>query len=94
MSIVLAPIDIVGAAGAALILLGFYRTSIGKWTNKSFWYELDNMAGAGLLVIYNLNRKAYVSLVLDIVWVMVAIMGITSIAERRQRTHKTRRVKK
>lgn len=85
------PIDVVGAAGATLILLGFFRTSIGKWTNKSFWYELDNMVGAALLVIYNLNRQAYVSLVLDIVWVMVAIMGITSIAERRQKMHKKQR---
>lgn len=76
-------IDIIGITGAALILLGFYRTSIGKWTNKSFWYELDNMLGASLLIVYNLNRRAYVSLVLDIVWVLVAIRGITSIAERR-----------
>lgn len=78
-------IDVVGAVGAALILLGFYRTSVGKWNNKSIWYELDNLLGAGLLIVYNLNRQAYVSLVLDVVWVMVAIMGITSIAERRSR---------
>ncbi len=77
-------IDVIGGAGASLILLGFYRTSIGKWTNKSFWYELDNMTGALLLIIYNLNRRAYVSLVLDVVWVLVALRGITSIAERRR----------
>lgn len=76
--------DVLGAAGAILILFGFYRTSIGKWTNTSFWYELDNMVGAGLLVIYNLDRRAYISLVLDTIWVIVAIRGITSIAERRR----------
>ncbi len=76
--------DVVGGIGASLILLGFYRTSIGRWTNKSFWYELDNMVGAFLLVIYNLNRGAHVSLVLDTIWVIVALRGITSIAERRK----------
>lgn len=85
-------IDVVGAVGAMLILLGFYRTSVGKWTNKSFWYELDNLVGAGLLIIYNLNRQAYVSLVLDIVWVMVALRGITSIAERHGQ-HKKQSIK-
>lgn len=78
-------IDVVGAAGAVLILLGFYRTSIGKWTNKSLLYELDNLVGAGLLIFYNFSRHAYVSLVLDVIWVLVALMGITSIAERRTR---------
>lgn len=72
----------IGTLGAALILLGFYRTSIGRWTNKSFWYELDNLVGASLLMVYNLNREAHISVVLDIVWVVVALRGITSIKDR------------
>lgn len=76
-------LTVIGTVGAGLILFGFYRTSIGRWTNTSFWYELDNLVGAGLLMIYNLNRQAHISVVLDIVWVIVALRGITSIAERR-----------
>lgn len=86
-------IDIFGVLGALLILFGFYRTSVGKWTSKSLWYELDNMAGAALLMIYNLTRQAHISVVLDIVWIVVALRGITSIAERRAgaRKHNKRR---
>lgn len=82
----------IGTTGAALILFGFYRTSIGRWTNTSFWYELDNLLGAGLLMIYNLNRSAHISVVLDVVWVIVALRGITSIHERRRLSKKHTKV--
>jgi hypothetical protein len=84
-------LDIVGAIGAGLILFGFYRTSIGKWTNRSLWYELDNLAGAGLLMIYNLQNRAFISVVLDIIWIIVAFRGITSIAERRSKHKKLKK---
>lgn len=73
-----------GLAGASCILLGFYRTSIGKWTGKSLWYELDNLLGAILLIIYQLSVGAYVTLFLNVIWVIVAFVGITSIVERRR----------
>lgn len=74
--------NILGAVGAALLLFGFYRTSIGKWTNKSFWYELDNTVGALFLISYQLHLKAYISVVLSTIWAIVAFRGLTSFAER------------
>lgn len=79
-----------GLAGASCILFGFYRTSIGKWTGKSFWYELDNLVGAVLLIIYQLSVGAYVTLFLNVIWVIVAFVGITSIVERRRLKRKKR----
>jgi hypothetical protein len=75
--------NIVGTIGASLILLGFYRTSIGKWQSKSFWYELDNLAGALLLITYQIHNHAYITVVLNIVWATVALRGLTSFGERR-----------
>ena len=74
--------SIVGFIGASLILLGFYRTSIGKWTNKSMWYELDNLIGASLLMFYQLHQEAYISVALNVVWAVVAFRGLLSFAER------------
>ncbi len=79
---------VIGTVGAACILLGFYRTSIGKWTGKSFWYELDNLVGALLLIIYQMSVGAYVSVTLNVVWAVVAIRGVTSIAQRRAKKNK------
>jgi uncharacterized membrane protein len=76
---------LIGIVGAALILLGFYRISIGKWTGKSFWYELDNLVGALLVMVYQLHHKAYVTTVVNIVWAIVAVRGLSSYRERRKR---------
>jgi hypothetical protein len=74
--------NIAGTVGAFLILLGFYRTSIGRWKNKSFWYELDNTVGAILLIIYQLHLDAYISVIVNTIWAIVAFRGLTSFAER------------
>lgn len=83
--IAIRPVDIVGALGACLVLFGFYRISIGRWKNKSFWYELDNFVGALLLVYYQIHTQAYISVVVNIIWATVAFRGLTPFAERYQR---------
>ncbi len=77
-------INAIGIAGGLLFLFAFYRTSIGRWTGKSLWYELDNLFGAVLLTIYSFEKTAYVNIVLNLVWGIVAIHGLSSIAERRK----------
>lgn len=76
-------LNLIGIAGASCILFGFYRTSIGKWTGKSLWYELDNLIGASLLIVYQFSVGAYVSVTLNVIWAIVALRGVTSIAQRR-----------
>ncbi len=79
----------IGTIGAILILFGFYRTSIGKWTGKSLWYELDNLIGAILVAVYQVHYRAYISVGVNIVWAIVAVRGITSYRERqREKTKK------
>lgn len=79
-------INIVGITGCALCLFAFYRTSIGRhrWTGRSLWYELDNFVGAIGLIIYAYDKGAYINIVLNVVWAVVALKGVTSIAERRK----------
>jgi hypothetical protein len=75
--------DIVGIVGGIVLLFSFWRTSIGKWTGTSLWYELDNFVAAALLVIYAFSKGALVNVVLNAVWAVVAFRGVTSYAERR-----------
>lgn len=74
--------NIIGVIGAFLILLGFYRTSIGKWKNRSFIYELDNLVGASFLIVYQLHYHAFISVVVNIIWAIIAFRGLTSFAQR------------
>lgn len=75
---------VIGLIGALLILLGFYRISIGRWTGKSFWYELDNLVGAVMAGIYQVHYRAYISVAINVVWAVVALRGLSSYAERRR----------
>lgn len=76
--------EVIGAIGASLLLFSFYRTSIGKWSGKSLWFELDNLVAAICMTTYAISKQAYISIILNIVWAIVAIRGISSIAERRR----------
>jgi len=80
----LRPVDWIGIAGGVVLLFSFWRTSIGKWTGTSLWYELDNLIAAALLVIYSFSKGAAVNVVLNVVWAVVAFRGVTSYAERRK----------
>lgn len=72
----------IGAVGASLLLFGFYRTSIGRWTNKTLWYELDNVIGPVLLMVYSFHFQAYISIIINSVWIAVAFRGLMPFAER------------
>lgn len=74
-----------GIIGALLVLFGFYRTSIGKWSGKSLWYELDNLAGALMVAIYQIHYRAFISVGVNIVWAIVALRGLESYRERRRK---------
>ena len=78
-------IDWLGYIGGAVLLFAFWRTSIGRWTGKSLWYEVDNLIAGVLLTIYSFNKGAFASVVVNIVWATVAFRGVTSYAERRKR---------
>lgn len=75
---------ILGLIGGVLILFGFYRTSVGRWTGKSLWYELDNLGGSLLILVYQLHYRVYISVVINLIWAVVAIRGLSSYAERKK----------
>lgn len=84
-------IDWIGLLGGILLLVGFWRTSIGKWKTTSFWYELDNVIGCGLLLVYAWEKHAYVNIVLNVVWGVVAFRGLASYEERKRRTRSSKK---
>lgn len=86
-------VEIAGMAGAILCLFAFYRTSIGRWTGKSLWYELDNFLSGVLMGYYAYEKQAVASLVLNVIWVGVAIIGLSSIRERHPQLKKSTRSK-
>ena len=76
-------IDYVGLIGGIIVLFAFWRIATGRWKPRSALYELDNLVGSGLLIIYAQQKHAYASIVLNVVWAIVAFRGLSSFAERR-----------
>ncbi|MBP9853154.1 MAG: hypothetical protein QG629_445 [Patescibacteria group bacterium] len=79
------PIDYIGLLGGLILLFAFWRVTSGVWKATSVWYELDNVAAAILLIVYAYEKKAYVNILLNLVWTIVAMRGLSSYAERRLR---------
>ena len=74
--------NLLGIAGSILLLFGFYRVSVGRWNNKSFWYEFDNVLGALLIITYQIRYHAFVSVVVNLIWGAVALWGVVTFARR------------
>ena len=81
-----------GVIGALMLLFGFFRVNSGRWNNKSFWYELDNVIGATLIIVYQIRYHAFVTVVVNAIWAFVALWGLTVFFRRyhRHRTHRRR----
>lgn len=85
-----------GIAGMLFIVLGLWRTSSGRWRHSSTWYELDTIIGASLIIVYQLDAKAYVTLPINVFLVIICFRGLSSYAERyalRQKRSLKRRLK-
>ena len=85
--------DIIGLIGAGILLFAFFRSTVGIWTNSSLWYELDNFLAAGLLSYYNYTKSAYITMIVNVIWLIVAVVGLRGIRQRRLIVNKKSRRK-
>jgi len=80
-----------GITGALLLLFGFFRANSGRWSNKSFWYELDNVVGATLIIVYQIHYHAFVTVVVNAIWALVAFAGLSVFFHRVHTRRRKRR---
>lgn len=83
--------NVLAIIGAALLLFGFYRVTSGRWSNRSFWYELDNLLGAILVAAYQIYYHAYITVVINLIWAGVAFWGL-AIFLKRAHNHRKRHI--
>jgi hypothetical protein len=81
-------VDVVGVAGATLLLVAYFMATTKRWQTHSLRYQLSNLAAAVLLVAYNLTKMAYVNIAINCVWAGVALVGIVFLSEHRRRHKK------
>lgn len=65
--------QLISMLGAALILVAFAGSQAGKMNRESFWYNLLNLVGSGLLAwVAIVNRQAGF-IILETVWALLSI---------------------
>ncbi|MCX6081710.1 MAG: hypothetical protein NTW32_19460 [Chloroflexi bacterium] len=69
-------INVIGWAGAALVLIAYGLLSIEWMNGKSISYQTLNVAGALLLVINSYYLGAYPSVGVNIAWVGIAALTL------------------
>jgi hypothetical protein len=77
-------IEIVGWAGAVLILLAYLLLSAGRLTGQSLPYQGMNVVGAAGFVINGWWHGALPSATLNVLWLMIGLFASIRILKRRK----------
>lgn len=82
---------IIGISGMVLILLAFFMNQANKWKNDDLIYDLVNLLGSVLLIIYAIPPLSWPFIVLNGVWAMVSLrdvyLDLTSQKHRKSRAN-------
>ena len=77
-------VEIVGWAGAALILLAYLLLSAGRMTGQSLSYQTMNVVGAAGFVVNGWWHGALPSATLNVLWLMIGLFASIRILKRRR----------
>ena len=83
MSAIELAVEVVGWAGALLILAGYVPITTGKLTGKSVAYQAINVLGAAGFAINGWWHRALPSVALNIVWLIIGAIASWQILRKR-----------
>lgn len=66
-------IETIGWVGSVLIVTAYFLNMYGYWKSTSLLYILFNLTGGLFFVINTFFHQAYPSMIVNIIWVMIAI---------------------
>jgi hypothetical protein len=69
-------IEIIGWVGSVLVLLAYALNSYQKLKSDSLWFMGLNFTGAAFLIVYTVIKHAYASAFVNVVWIIIAVIGI------------------
>lgn len=69
-------IEIIGWIGAVLIVGAYFFNINGKLKSSSIVYIISNLLGGIFFTLNTFVHKAYPSMIVNIIWVIIAITAI------------------
>ncbi len=83
MTAVQLAVEIVGWAGAALILLAYLLVTVGRLTGQSLAFQWMNLFGAAGFIINGWWHRALPSASLNVVWMLIAAVALWRLWKRK-----------
>ncbi|MEA3057187.1 MAG: hypothetical protein QOF34_2 [Sphingomonadales bacterium] len=77
-------VEVVGWAGAVLILLGYLLITAGKLTGRSLLYQAMNVLGAAGFAINGWWHRALPSTALNVIWLLIGVIASWGILKKRR----------
>jgi hypothetical protein len=68
--------DVLGWAGAVLLLGAYALVSTRKLEGDSVAYQLLNLLGSALLIVNSFHYGAYPSVGVNVIWIGIAVFAI------------------
>ena len=76
-------VEVVGWAGALLILLAYILVSLGRVTGQSAAFQWMNLLGAGGFIVNGWWHRALPSATLNVVWMLFAAVALCRLWKRK-----------
>jgi len=77
-------VEIVGWAGASLILLAYLLLSAGRLTGQSVVYQAMNVVGAAGFIVNGWWHGAIPSAALNVIWMLIGAIALWRILSKRR----------
>lgn len=77
--------DPVGMLGVVVILVAYYLLSVGRWPANTLRFQLLNFLGAWLILFSLYFHWNLSSVVIEVAWVIISLVGIYHALERNKK---------
>lgn len=75
-------VEIIGWVGAAAVLIAYGLNSTGKMKADSVVFQVLNLVGAVFLIVRTWFDQSWPSMIINIVWTIIAIIGLIRIGRK------------
>jgi hypothetical protein len=73
-----------GNVGVLMVLAAYFLVSSGRIKSSAPLYQVLNLVGAAILVVYSVVLLAWASVVLNGIWMLIALVWLVKIRRRQQ----------
>ncbi len=75
----------VGILGMFLILFGFFMTQSHRWSQDDLSYDVVNLIGSCLLIVYGVAGNAWPFVILNAVWALYSLKDVVQDTQKNRR---------